>query len=223
MTSVELLSAVRNILNDDNPPYKWPDSAVMRYLNEAEEQACKRAYLIIDRNTASICAMSVSVSVASYQLHSRVLQIRHLTLDSTTVPLTQVTREDMDRVNTGWVSVTGMPDGYIHEAGRELIFTRIPVSVDMARLIVARLPLNSFSTGSNESPEIDDEYHNDLIDWALKRAYEKRDPDTQDMKLSQFYEGRFIVRFGPLPNARTEKLRKSFGKNPSAYARPFGT
>jgi hypothetical protein len=222
MTTLELITAVRSILDDENTPYKWADSAVIRYLNEAEEQACRRAYLLIDGKTASVCAFTVSVSVASFMLHSKVLQIKRMEVGSTVIPLKQKTRDELDELVTGWVSLTGVPDTFIHEANNEVILAPIAQSLTSANMIVARLPLNSFSTGSAEAPEIPAEYHNDLVDWALKRAYERRDPDTQDLRLSQFYESRFTVRFGPLPTAKVERLRKSAPRNMSARVREFG-
>lgn len=223
MTTIELIDALRSMLQDENAPYKWADSAILRYMNEAEDQACRRAHLLIDTNTASICAFSVSASVASYLLHSKIIQIKRLTIDSTTVPLTQTYRDEMDARDIGWVSLTGRPEAFIHEANNELIFVGIPQSVDTARMMVARLPLNSFSTGSAERPEVDVQHHDGLLLWAMAKAYEKRDSDTQNLQLSQNYESKFTVRFGPLPSAKTERLRKSLPKNMKARTREFGT
>jgi hypothetical protein len=223
MTGAELVAALRNMLDDENSPYKWQDSAFVRWLNEGEEQACRRGYALLDANTASICAFSVSVSVASYTLHSKVLQVRRLTVDSTTVPLVQRTRGELDEEDLGWVSLTGLPDRFVHEVNNELTLVGIPQSITMARMHVARLPLSTFSTGSGEKPEIDAIHHHSLMDWAMKRAYERRDADTQDMKMAQFYESRFTVAFGILPTARTERLRKGRSSRDTVYSREFGT
>jgi hypothetical protein len=133
MTTLELISALRNMLDDENGPYKWQDSAFIRWLNEAEDQACRRAYLLIDNRTSAVCVFSVSVSVASYALHATILQIKRLTIDSTTIPLAQVTRDELDETGTGWVSLTGIPDRFVHEANNELILVGIPQSITMAR------------------------------------------------------------------------------------------
>jgi hypothetical protein len=222
VNATELIDAVRSVLGDESPPYKWQDSALMRYLNEAEEQICRRAYLLIDETTTSICQFSVSVSVASYRYHSKILQIKRVVTASSTIPLNQYTRAELDAEDTGWISQIGTPTKYVAENIGELILVPIPQSVTTATLQVARLPLNSFSAASTQSPEVDDGYHNDLIDWALHRAYERRDTDTQNMQLSQYYEGRFTVRFGALPTAKSERARKSIPSNMSVKAREFG-
>jgi len=223
MTAIELINALRSLLQDENAPYKWADSAMIRYLNESEEQACRRAHLLIDANTASICVFSVSASVASYLLHSKIIQIRRLAVDSATIPLTQTYRDEMDRKDVAWMSLTGRPEAFIHEANNELLLIGIPQSVDTARMVVARLPLANFSNGSGETPEIDPKHHNGLLDWAMHRAYEKRDPDTQNIQASQFYETKFTVMFGPLPTAKAERLKRTLPRNMSARTREFGT
>ncbi len=212
MTTVQLIQALRDLLDDENQPYKWADSALIRYLNEGEEQACRRAYLLYDANTASICHFSVSASVASYLLHSRVLQVKRIVTASSTVPLIQMTRDDMDNKEVSWVSQVGPGEMFIHEANNEIIIVPIPQQSVNVSLIVARLPLASFSNGTAEVPEILPQYHNDLLLWALSKAYEKRDADTQNIELSKFYETRFEARFGPLPSAKTERLKRILDK-----------
>jgi hypothetical protein len=59
--------------------------------------------------------------------------------------------------------------------------------------------------------------------WAMKRAYERRDADTQDIKLAQLYESRFTVAFGQIPTARKERFRKSYSSRGKIRAREFGT
>ncbi len=224
MTVKEMIAALRDILGDEDLAYRYQDSALLRYLNDAEDQACRRAYLIMDANTASICAFSVSVSVASYLFHSKILQVKRFAIDSTTVPITQMTRDRMDEQNVGWVSLTGLPEVYIHEANNETIVCPIPQSATMARLIVTRLPLAAFSNGAAETPEVKPQYHNDLLLWALSRAYERMAvTNPRSYQIAQNYESRFTARFGPLPSAKTERLRMSLPKNMSARTREFGT
>lgn len=212
MTVVQLIAALRDLLDDENQPYKWADSALIRYLNEGEEQACRRAYLLYDGNTASICQVSVSASVASYLLHSKILQVKRLVTASSTIPLTQMTREELDDKDVAWISTTGPGEMFVHEANNEIIIVPIPQNSVNASIIAARLPLASFSNGTTEVPEILPQYHNDLLLWAMSKSYEKRDADTQNIDLSKFYETRFEARFGPLPSAKTERLKRILDK-----------
>jgi hypothetical protein len=47
------------------------------------------------------------------------------------------------------------------------------------RLAVYRLPLNPLCQDSDE-PEIPQQHHIRLLDWVLRCAYLKQDPDTYD-------------------------------------------
>lgn len=226
MTTPELIIALRELLDDEKLPYLWQDSALVRYLNDAERQAARRAYLLIDRNTASICMLSLLASTASYTLHSKVLTIRRATVDSSEIPLIVYTKEEVDfLVNVGntWESVNvGIPEIVIHEANDELIFYPPPQSADTARFEVARLPLVDLANVDTSSPEIPVMYHEDLILWGAHRAYMKNDSDSINMGLSKEYEDKFEKRFGPLPTARSERIRRSQSARQKARPREFG-
>jgi hypothetical protein len=224
VTGAELLTALRSILDDEGPVYKWKNSALIRYLNEAEVEACvrDRGCPIYDSATTSICSLTISVGVASYALHSRVLGVLRVELASALLPLTQLTVDDAYAIDPAWHSASGLPDGYVIENERAVVFNRMFDSVTSAYLTVTRTPLSAFSDGT-VGPEILQEYHNDLLDWALRCAYMKRDPDTQDVRMAQYYEGRFTVRFGNRPSASRSRMHKTMPPYDRARAREFGT
>ena len=54
MNITELLSVLReDFLDDSEEPYLWSDTALVRNINEAQREACRRAYLIKDEDTAT--------------------------------------------------------------------------------------------------------------------------------------------------------------------------
>lgn len=227
VTTPELISALRELLDDEQQPYLWKDSACVRYLNDAERQVCRRAYLLIDKNTSAICNINLSAGVASYALHSKVLTIRRCIIGDGYAPLTVYTKEEVDaRINLGvvdWASAAaGIPEVVIHEANDELIFYPPPLNDDVAYLEVARLPLNDLTNDESSSPEIPVLYHEDLILWGAHRAYMKNDSDTINLVLAKEYENQFERRFGTLPTARSERLRKSQAQRQKARPREFG-
>lgn len=228
MTTPELIIALRELLDDEQQPYLWKDSALVRYLNDAERQACRRAYLIIDRQTSAICNVTLSASVASYTLHSKVLQLRRVVVGSGPSPLLVYTKEELDALQdiggTDWASITpGIPELVIHEANDELIFYPPPQSADVAYLEVARLPLIDLTNDNSSSPEVPLMYQEDLILWGAHRAYMKNDSDTLNLGLAKEYETKYTDRFGPLPSASNERKRKSWAMKMKARPREFGT
>jgi hypothetical protein len=227
VTTPELIIALRELLDDEQQPFLWKDSALVRYLNDAERQACRRAYLVIDRNTASICNISLTASTASYTLHSKVLQMRRIAVGSSDTPLLIQTKEEVDYLfNIGgmdWASYpAGIPEIVITEANNELIFFPPPQSADVAYLEVARLPKVDLTNDDTSSPEIPLLYHEDLILWGAHRAFMKNDSDSVSVALAREYEQKFTDRFGPLPSARSERFRKSQSMRQKARPKEFG-
>jgi hypothetical protein len=221
-TTLELLEMLRELLDDESHPYGWRDSYLVRALGKGEEQIARRTYYLVDGDTASICALSIIVSQASYALHSKVLQVKGIRVGSIDLPLIQKTRDELNELYPGWWSTYGTPEGYITEKPGELTFWPIPQSADVASLLVARLPLNSLTMSGNTSPEING-YDDELLLWGAHVAYLKHDADTYDKELAQDFEDKFTARIGPLPSALEERRRKSWPRSMSARSREFGT
>jgi len=221
-TTLELIAMLREVLDDEVHPYLWTNSYLVKALTQGEEQVCRRAYALIDGNTASVCVVSIIASQAAYSLHSRILQVRRIQIGSSEIPLSQKTRDELDDEHPGWWNVYGTPEGYIIEKIGEITFYPIPEASDIATMVVARLPLNSLTLAGSNSPEIKD-YHDDLIIWGQHRAYMKNDSDTFNKELAEKYEADFTAKIGPLPTALEERRRKTWNRNMAARPREFGT
>lgn len=90
-------------------------------------------------------------------------------------------------------------------------------------LEVYRLPYETQIDESYEF-EIPEEYHHDLIYWALHEAYKKQDADTFDQEKADYYLARFDQTFGK-PVSAGVRMRQLQGNKvttvrPSAYVRP---
>lgn len=77
MTITEIFADARAKLNDQYVPYKWADSELIDYLNEAEREACRRANLIVDKSTAAYCRIELVAGTAVYSLDTKVLKVRN--------------------------------------------------------------------------------------------------------------------------------------------------
>lgn len=222
-TTLELIGMLRELLDDEAHPYLWANSYLLRGLNQGEEQIARRAYVLIDGDTASVCCFSINVSQASYSLHSRVLQVRELRIGSADIPLSQKYRDELNEQYPGWWSAYGTPEHYIVEKTGEITLHPIPQSADVASFVVARLPLNSLALSGETYPEIPGMYHEEMIIWGLRHAYLKPGEDTFNKALSDSYEQEFTAKIGPLPSVLEERRRKTWPRNMSARPREFGT
>ena len=63
MTGQELITHLReSILDDATLPYLWLDAELLRYLNYAQVQACRRSALLYDSNMENLTVITLSTS-----------------------------------------------------------------------------------------------------------------------------------------------------------------
>ena len=246
MNGKELIAHLReSILDDVALPHLWSDAELLRWLNYAEPQACRRANLIIDSSTANdagtsgtggtagqkpLCQVSITANQAVYSVSPKILQIRRCQLSTMTYPLTgPVTDAELDDLFSGWQGTagtvgtagTGGVPTFFRFNGSSIVFILAPSTNDTAYLTVSRLPLQPF--GLNTSPEIDEQYHIGLCDWAAHLAYMKPDTETINLNLSKMYEAKFIEQFGTLQDATIQEWRKTLSQKARMRPREFGS
>lgn len=247
MTGQEMIVHMReSMLDDAAPPYLWQDPELLRYLNYAEVQACRRAHLIIDDSTANdngtaatagtngqrpLTTVSIIANTATYTLSSKILQIKRCQLYTMTQPLIgPVTYPELDDFLQGWRGTAGSigtagsggsPSYFLNEPGNTLTLILAPSVNDTARLVVSRLPLTPFTLRT--SPEVDEDKHEGLMNWAAHLAFMKPDSDTQNLNLAKHYDDIFTEQFGPLPDAYSDRIRKTLSQQQRMRAREFGT
>ncbi len=247
MTGEELVAYMRESVLDDNvAPYLWSTVEILRFLNYAEVQACRRAHLIIDGSTVNdsgtaatastagqqpLCQLTVVANTAKYTLSRKILQIKRCQLESMIVSLTgPVTYQTLDDVVSGWMGTAGSigtagsggyPWCFLNEPGNTITFIQAPSVSDVANLVVSRLPLIPFTLKT--SPEIEDRYHEDMCEWAAHLAFSKPDADTLNPVLADRHEKKFTATFGPLPDAYSERMRKTLCMQERMRPRPFGS
>jgi len=122
---------------------------------------------------------------------------------------------------TGGVNNSGVPTYFLNEPGNTITFVQAPSYIDTVSLVVSRIPLTPFTLQT--SPEIDEKYHEGLMDWAAHLAYMKNDSDTLNLNLAKVYEDRFVRQFGPLPDAYSDRMRKTLSQQGRMRPREFGS
>jgi hypothetical protein len=245
MTGQDLLDELRNdILDDASVPYLWNDPFLLRILNRAEQQACRRSYLLTDSTTIKdgvggtsgdpVTQITIVPNTGTYTLSKKVLQIKRVKLSLMAEPLLPTTRDELDSLVYSWETASGTagtagtaggdpavyPTHFLSEVGNELVLIKTPTINDTVSMVVSRLPLFDFTLKT--SPEIDPKHHDGLLDWAAHLAYMKNDSDTLNMTLAVYYEKKFTERFGPLPDAYAEKMRRELPRRQRMRVRTFG-
>jgi hypothetical protein len=247
MLGKELVSNLRNdTLDDVKNPFLWTDPELLRYLNYAEVQACRRAHLLIDGTTANdfgtaatsgtagqrpLYELTLVAGTSVYNLSMKVLQVKRCQLEGMNYPLVgPLTYKEADEYMSGWMgtsgtvgtcSSAGYPAAFLNEPGNTITFLLAPSLAGKAFLIISRLPLLPFTL--NNSPEIAEAYHEGLMNWAAHLAYLKNDSETFNPEKAKYYEDIFTAQFGPLPSAKTERMVKTLIQQGRMRPRAFGS
>lgn len=201
----ELLEITRIELDDLEEPFLWGNSELVDAAADAQNEACRRARLLIDSNTASICQINTAIGTALYVLDSRVLFVRRAKLGTQDMPLRRASFRDLDANIHRWEAITGTPTHYVtdYETGKIRLYP-IPVAVDTLSMTVVRLPLIEISD-EEQTPEIKPHYHRSLRFWMMYRAYSKQDADTLDKNKAAASLALFEQEFGPKSRAIDEE------------------
>lgn len=206
MLAERLIEIVREQLDDEAAPPLWTDETLLDFLSEAEEEACRRARLIVDSTTEQICTIALAANTTPlYKLDKRVVFVRRVRLVSNGRILTLKRTRDLDCEARNWESRTGSPTAFLndYETGK-IRFDRIPTADETAYLQVTRLPLKSI-TDMNQEPEIHGRWHRALLHWVRYRAYSKRDAETYDEKKAAVANALFEGEFGAPSTAQNEQ------------------
>ena len=196
MNLKELTALYHNLAEDKVTPPFALNNDITGWLNEAEREAAFRARLIIDTSIE----VGIQAGKTIYLIGFNGLWIRRVQLALQTVPLTSGNYKDLDKYHHGWPTQTGTPRHYVtglDSIGQPLRLRLYPIPVldDDALLIIVRHPLEPMAK-SDDEPEIESRWHEELVHWALYRGYSRPDADSLDVDKSLKYYERFEKTFG---------------------------
>ena len=205
MTLAELETLFRQEADDAATPYLWSQVEVYDYANDAQNEACRRARLLVDSTTTAICNYAVAADASVVTLDARIIFIRRARMASRTVPLARMFLADMEEQLPNWeASASGTVDRYIpdYQNGKIKLY-RPSLAADTLKLTVVRMPLVDM-TATSDAPEIHASYHRNLRFWMLYRAFSKHDSETYDTKKARDYLALFVSEFGERSSAFDE-------------------
>jgi hypothetical protein len=190
----------------DKPDLLWSLDEWTEYANDAENEACKRAEAIIDSSSA-MTSIAVASGTATYAIDEKILRIIRAKVASGVEALVKTSRKVLDATYPDWENDSGTVRSWLPESSNKITLYRKPSANTSLGLVVARLPLIPMLLADKltQSPEIDVQYHQGLVDWMLHRAYSKQDAETLDKGKAKEHLERFTKRFGERPPAMFQK------------------
>ncbi len=186
----------------DKPDLLWSLAEWTEYANDAENEACIRANLILDR-TSALAIITVLSGTATYSIDEKILLIKRAKLSSGTEPLVKTSRRVLDATYPNWEVDTGTVRSWLPDGSNKITLYKSPLANDTLNLMISRLPAAAMLLANKltVTPEIDSQYHLGLVDWMLHRAYSKQDSQTLDLGKAKEHLARFTKRFGERPPA----------------------
>jgi len=173
----ELLSFTANTkLRDFAEPRLWSDETLLVFLNDGEKQFARRTHMLVDFES-SFTELVTTSGQAAYALDKRIIHVMDVFSEEGT-PLGPITRARRPSI-TG----EGKPRQYALDAGSNTLRV-YPVPDDQYTLYltVARKPLRPLSLDDMDAcPEIPEDYHSALGDYAAYRALQNNNAEGADM------------------------------------------
>ena len=218
MTLDDLVSLYQEVFKDSITSSLFTVQQVVDWINEAENEACRRSMLLVDSANA-MCSLSAGVGSQSFSLNPLIIFVLRAKCANGTRALYETTLENMDMYLPNWEAAPAGAPMMLWTNMQTLMFSVYPAfaKADTIKLTVARCPLNPMTLASpSPSPEIPARFHRQLMDWVIYRTLNIRDPDvlggldpTRLWTANDFLSS-FESSFGPRPQS-TDEARALLG------------
>ncbi|UCD23237.1 MAG: hypothetical protein JSW51_09265 [Gemmatimonadota bacterium] len=196
---------------DDDADMLWKNAELTTYIQRAEEEYTRR-YPIPDDTTAAVCTVTVTATQPYVTLDPRVLQVDRIKLSTGTKAIKRITVDELDEtLAESWEAEAGEPTHYIFEHHElRLRLYPIPTTTGTAALRVGRKALRPLRWDYNHRhPEIPENHHLLLLDWAAHLAYLKDDTeDTYDVKRAGTFRDIFNANVGGDISVKAQEARR---------------
>lgn len=216
----ELVNHTRcNVLRDSAVPSLWSDNEIVRYLNQAEKEFAIRTHDIVDDTTVAVTQFITVPGQQVYTLHKSVIMVNELGLveydeedppnEVSYSPLKDRTRQQLRRRYS-----KGRPTAYTAQVRTGSIrLDPIPDAAYTIEMVVARKPLRSMSQELHV-PEIDEQYHLNLCDFAAFRCLTNNKPEGSDMAEGSEFKALWDL---AVRDAKRAITNERAGTNPRAW------
>lgn len=211
MTLQELLDQCAGAVLDDRsgqlsgaPDAIWNDDALVRYFNEAQRRLCREALVLTDDAASAATQLTLTANQAEYALDKSVLRVLSAQLSDSSIdlvassydelrPRATFLENDFFDTNVPYADQPGRPRWFATDTALRMLRLRpVPDATSAAlklNLRVVRMPLTYLSvTALQGVPEVPEEYHMALVDFAVWRALSQPDADEMYLPVANNYK-----------------------------------
>lgn len=191
---------------------RWSNEELTRFINEAQKQACRSAFLL--KSADATFQVAVTADLATYTLPSKIIRIKGIWLESTGKELSQIEYEDLMGI-TNWRTDTGTPSYVVvdYDTGTLRLY-KTPLIDDTINILAYHLPLEDmdWNTAVIDTPEIREEYQIDMLAYAAHLAYQKDEANTFDPQRSEYFRQLFAQKFSDTSAYGDTRRRRTTGR-----------
>lgn len=198
-----LLRDISDEVNAQDTGLFWTDATLVRYINDGQTKFAVESGLLRDETTPALTRVVLVAGQEQYPLDDRVIAVLGCRIDPnwhlsrTTYGALFSNRGD---VSLGYVRqgpcANGTPRRFYtdRETGKIGVFPPPDADSDGATLVlrVTRKPLQSLIVSNLQAtPEVPEEYHLDMLEWAAWRALRNHELDAENMNKASAHKKRF--------------------------------
>lgn len=221
--------------------YLWTDETLVRYINEAQRRFARKSLILRDGSTEIVTVVTLVAGQIEYVLHESVIAVISARMMTQTTDLNRVGHSLLSgyrapasaMIDPGYYS--GLPDGatVAYSTDEELdpdangslsrvtlrVYPKPSVQQDglTVRLRVVRNPIVRFSVDDLDVyPEIPEDHHLEMLDWAAYLALRIVDDDAGAPARAREFQSNFEAH---VQAARITAMRKLFAPMPWGFGR----
>lgn len=210
MTLEQLIASFRIDADDHEAPHLFADEWIAGWLSEAQAEAAIRGRLILEDANPAVCQIAVTAGTASYELHRSMHEIADLRFvpagQIKAVALPLFSREWLDDKRPGWRDLTGTPECAI-QTDRRIRLVGAPDTDGVLHLEAYRTPLKVLENDTDK-PELAEQHHRHLVNWALYRAFSRPGSETIDPQRAELALSAFTHYFGLAPDSDARRATR---------------
>lgn len=221
--------------------YLWTDVTLVRYINEAQRRFARRGLIIRDKSNDEATLVTLVAGQRDYTLNQSVLSVISARYEDDASDLSRIGRSAIntfappdDRfwdVNSLAQATPGRPNVYMtdetiglddNDSSGAVVLTVYPTpsaaeAGRRIRLRVIRLPIEELSANRlNAYPEIPEDHHLEMLDWAAYLALRIVDHDAGNPARAAEFRASFEAH---CKQARNDVMRKLFAPTTWGFGR----
>lgn len=224
-----------------SPDYLWSDATLVRYINEAQRRFARKGLVIRDKTTPDVTQVTLQTGVDEYTLHPSVLAVISARLSTDPADLARAGHSAFDTYRQpdpyffdtsaltslqpgkplayGTDETLGLDD---NDSVSSVVLRVYPVpsaayNNAIIKLRVVRLPVDDLTTNNlNAVPEIPQDHHLEMLDWAAYLALRIVDIDGGAPNRAAEFRASFEAH---VKEARDAAMRKLFTPSQWGFGR----